>query len=149
MADDALQATAPVREPLPAGKRGRRSKVDRQLDAVAWRVLDDLLRPDGAFAGLAPAGLAQLIHLRLDEEARKLGVAPERLAAAFDHATRELTGSPALAAGASGEPSTSGANEQRWNELPKPRPSRHGKRPPNEQSTPPESDEPGLPPTSI
>ncbi len=122
MSGDATQEPAPSRRPRPGGKAGRRRTGDGQLDAVAWRVLDDLLRPDGAFAGLPAAGLEQLIRLRLGEEARRLGVAPERLAAAFGDAARELTGtgrlpptpsgSRALPASPPDGPGASGADEE-------------------------------------
>ncbi len=126
MTDNARQEPSLGRRARPAGKASRRRKGDRQLDAVAWRVLDDLLRPDGAFAGLPAAGLEQLIRLRLGEEARRLGVAPERLAAAFGDAARELTGtgrlppapsgSRALPASPPDRPGASGADEEPWNE---------------------------------
>ena len=63
------------------------------LEEIAWRVLTDLCRPGGEFATLPPEGLQRLISLRLDEEARRAGVAPAALAEAFTRAMVDLTGS--------------------------------------------------------
>ena len=63
------------------------------LDGAAWRVLSDLLTPDGAFAALPPGGLQSLIEMRLEREAARLGVPLDDLARAFERAMAELTGS--------------------------------------------------------
>ncbi len=63
------------------------------LDDVAWRILSDLMTPDGAFATLAPEALQRLIELRLEREAERLGVPLTDLARAFEHAMTDLTGS--------------------------------------------------------
>jgi hypothetical protein len=63
------------------------------LDGAAWRVLSDLLTPDGAFATLPPEGLQSLIELRLEREATRMGVPLEDLAKAFERAMVDLTGS--------------------------------------------------------
>ncbi|HEU5314805.1 MAG TPA: hypothetical protein VFX49_01760 [Chloroflexota bacterium] len=62
------------------------------LDAVAWRVLTDLVTPDGAFATLPPDGLRTLIEQRLEREATRLGVPLADLAIAFENAMVDLTG---------------------------------------------------------
>ena len=62
------------------------------LETVAWRVLSDLMTPDGAFAMLPPEGLQQLIELRLEKEAERLGVPLSDLARAFERAIVDLTG---------------------------------------------------------
>jgi len=61
-------------------------------DAVAWRVLADLMTPDGAFATLPPDGLEQLIEMRLTKEAQRLGLALPDLVRAFERAIIDLTG---------------------------------------------------------
>ncbi len=63
------------------------------LDDVAWRILSDLMTPDGAFATLAPEALQSLIELRLEREAEQLDVPLTDLARAFEHAMTDLTGS--------------------------------------------------------
>jgi hypothetical protein len=65
---------------------------DTDLDGIAWRMLSDLCRPGGEFATLPPEGLQRLIGLRLQQEASRVGVAPEALAEAFNRAMVELTG---------------------------------------------------------
>ncbi len=62
------------------------------LDDAAWRVLSDLMTPDGAFATLPPDGLQQLIALRLEREADRLALPLPDLAAAFERALSDLTG---------------------------------------------------------
>ncbi|MGI8423861.1 MAG: hypothetical protein ACR2NO_07090 [Chloroflexota bacterium] len=64
------------------------------LDSAAWRVLSDLVTPDGAFATLPPDGLQVLIELRLQKEAQRLGVPLDDLARAFERAMVDLTGKP-------------------------------------------------------
>ena len=64
------------------------------LDDAAWRVLSDVMRPDGAFASLPPDGLQQLIELRLQKESERLGVSLDDLARAFERAMVDLTGKP-------------------------------------------------------
>jgi hypothetical protein len=59
---------------------------------VAWRVLTDLVTPDGAFATLPPDGLRDLIEQRLEHEATRLGVPVADLAIAFENAMVDLTG---------------------------------------------------------
>ena len=72
---------------------GRRaSPAQPHLDRIAWRVLADLCRPDGAFSRLPPEHLARLIGLRLAEEAERERMPLEALADAFDRALREFTG---------------------------------------------------------
>ena len=61
-------------------------------DSVAWRILADLMTPDGAFATLPPDGLEQLIELRLKKEAQRLGLALPELTRAFQRALVDLTG---------------------------------------------------------
>jgi hypothetical protein len=65
---------------------------DTDPDAVAWRVLADLMTPDGAFARLPPDGLEQLIEMRLTQEAQRLGLALPDLVRAFERAIIDLTG---------------------------------------------------------
>jgi hypothetical protein len=80
---------------------------DADLDAIAWRMLSDLCRPGGEFATLPPDGLQRLIGLRLQQEATRVGVAPEALAEAFNRAMAELTGAgrpPRPAAGGDDAP---------------------------------------------
>jgi hypothetical protein len=63
------------------------------LEQIAWRVLADLCRPDGAFATYEPDALRGLIAWRLAEEARRASVSLEALTQVFEQATCELTGS--------------------------------------------------------
>lgn len=76
------------------GERARVVASDQRvdLDAIAWRVLSDLMTPDGAFATLPPDGLEQLIELRLKKEATRLGVPLHDLVRAFERAMIDLTG---------------------------------------------------------
>jgi hypothetical protein len=71
-------------------KRPRRR--ESPLDDTAWRVLSDLLTPDGAFATLPPAGLQELIALRLAREAERTGLPLPDLAAAFERALADFSG---------------------------------------------------------
>ena len=61
-------------------------------ESVAWRILADLMTPDGAFAALPPDGLEQLIEMRLKQEAQRLGLALPDLTRAFRRAMIDLTG---------------------------------------------------------
>ena len=69
------------------------------LNDVAWRILSDLMTPDGAFASLAPEALQSLIELRIERESEQLGVSVSDLARAFERAMTDLTGSARPAPG--------------------------------------------------
>lgn len=81
----------------PSGEVDARAGGDlaRDVDDAAWRVLHDLLTPDGAFATLAPEGLQELIGLRLAREADRLHTDRDVMARAFERALREFTGTDA------------------------------------------------------
>jgi hypothetical protein len=75
-----------------AKRRRRPARDGPDLDGIAWRVLSDLLTPDGAFATLPPDGLQHMIQLRLEEEAARHAVSLEALGLAFERAMLDLTG---------------------------------------------------------
>jgi hypothetical protein len=85
----------PESEPEPAPNRAPAPQPRPDADQIAWRVLADLCRPDGAFSRFAPHELQQVIGLRLAEEATRHGVPVEALAAAFERALHELLPRPA------------------------------------------------------
>ena len=89
---------------------------ERALDDAAWRVLTDLMTPGGEFAALSPQGLQQLIQMRLEKEATRLGVPPEALGRAFERAMVELRGERAPSAEDQGD--RGGQEEQEEREGP-------------------------------
>jgi hypothetical protein len=62
------------------------------LDTIAWKVLADLLTPDGAFAAYPPEGLERVIQMRIAAEAERAGVSAPDLFQAFQRAMEEFTG---------------------------------------------------------